>query len=269
MNSFHAYLPARADRRAGRGGRCLSSLRPAGMREAMKAARARRQPPLQPLRPGGQPVRRTGNPVPQLRRRTAPAGAPLPARRRGGRALQAGARHLHAVGRHARPAPTCCSTKACTAGVTPTTSTSRATRICWSAWCRSSTSSGSRNCIATRRCAATRQEAVIDTILRRMPDYVNYICPQFSRTHVNFQRVPTVDTSNPFIARDIPTADESFVVIRFARSERHRLSVSADHAARLLHVAAQLHRRARRQDGARDATDFHADDPAAWSTGGE
>jgi phosphoribulokinase len=59
-------------------------------------------------------------------------------------------------------------------------------------------------------------EAVVDTILRRMPDYVNYICPQFSRTHVNFQRVPTVDTSNPFIARFIPTADESFLVIRFA-----------------------------------------------------
>jgi phosphoribulokinase len=59
-------------------------------------------------------------------------------------------------------------------------------------------------------------EAVVDTILRRMPDYVNYICPQFSQTHVNFQRVPTVDTSNPFVARYIPTADESFVVIRFA-----------------------------------------------------
>jgi len=59
-------------------------------------------------------------------------------------------------------------------------------------------------------------EAVVDTILRRMPDYVNYICPQFSRTHVNFQRVPLVDTSNPFIARDIPSADESMVVIRFA-----------------------------------------------------
>jgi phosphoribulokinase len=58
-------------------------------------------------------------------------------------------------------------------------------------------------------------EAVVDTILRRMPDYVNHICPQFSRTHVNFQRVPTVDTSNPFIARDIPAADESFLVIRF------------------------------------------------------
>jgi len=60
------------------------------------------------------------------------------------------------------------------------------------------------------------QEAVVDTILRRMPDYVNHICPQFSRTHVNFQRVPTVDTSNPFIARDIPSAEESMVVIRFA-----------------------------------------------------
>ena len=59
-------------------------------------------------------------------------------------------------------------------------------------------------------------EAVTDTILRRMPDYVNYIVPQFAHTHVNFQRVPVVDTSDPFIARDIPSADESMVVIRFA-----------------------------------------------------
>lgn len=58
-------------------------------------------------------------------------------------------------------------------------------------------------------------EAVMDTILRRMPDYVHYICPQFTRTDINFQRVPTVDTSNPFIARAIPTPDESMVVIRF------------------------------------------------------
>ena len=58
-------------------------------------------------------------------------------------------------------------------------------------------------------------EATVDTILRRMPDYIKYITPQFSRTHINFQRVSTVDTSNPFIARDIPTPDESFVVIRF------------------------------------------------------
>ena len=59
-------------------------------------------------------------------------------------------------------------------------------------------------------------DAVTDTILRRMPDYVNYITPQFQHTHVNFQRVPTVDTSNPFISRDIPSADESICVIRFA-----------------------------------------------------
>jgi phosphoribulokinase len=58
-------------------------------------------------------------------------------------------------------------------------------------------------------------EAVTDTILRRMQDYVHHICPQFSRTHINFQRVPIVDTSNPFIARFIPTPDESFLVIRF------------------------------------------------------
>ena len=59
-------------------------------------------------------------------------------------------------------------------------------------------------------------DAVTDTILRRMPDYVHYITPQFAHTHVNFQRVPVVDTSNPFIARDIPSADESICVIRFA-----------------------------------------------------
>jgi phosphoribulokinase len=59
-------------------------------------------------------------------------------------------------------------------------------------------------------------EAVTDVILRRMNEYVHYICPQFTRTHINFQRVPVVDTSDPFIARTIPTADESLVVIRFA-----------------------------------------------------
>src|SRR3974390_1507665 len=57
-------------------------------------------------------------------------------------------------------------------------------------------------------------EAVTDTILRRMPDYIHFICPQFTQTDINFQRVPTVDTSNPFIARWIPTPDESMVVIR-------------------------------------------------------
>lgn len=62
-------------------------------------------------------------------------------------------------------------------------------------------------------------EAVMDTILRRMPDYVHYIIPQFTQTDINFQRIPTVDTSNPFIARSIPTPDESMVVIRF-RSPR-------------------------------------------------
>src|SRR5580658_8475116 len=59
-------------------------------------------------------------------------------------------------------------------------------------------------------------EAVVDTVLRRMPDYVTYICPQFTQTHINFQRVPTVDTSNPFVSRWIPTPDESMIVIRFA-----------------------------------------------------
>ena len=60
-------------------------------------------------------------------------------------------------------------------------------------------------------------EEVMDTMLRRMPDYIRYMCPQFTETDINFQRVPTVDTSNPFVARWIPTADELMVIIRFAR----------------------------------------------------
>lgn len=67
-----------------------------------------------------------------------------------------------------------------------------------------------------KRTRGHSQEAIVDTILRRMPDYVNFIVPQFSRTNINFQRVPIVDTSNPFIAREIPTLDESMLVIRFA-----------------------------------------------------
>lgn len=62
-------------------------------------------------------------------------------------------------------------------------------------------------------------EAITRTILRRMDDYVYYISPQFSRTHINFQRVPTVDTSNPFAQNEIPTPDESFVVIRFGATD--------------------------------------------------
>lgn len=63
------------------------------------------------------------------------------------------------------------------------------------------------------------KDDIVDSILRRMPDYVKYITPQFSETDINFQRVATVDTSNPFIARDIPSLDESFVVIRFRKPD--------------------------------------------------
>jgi phosphoribulokinase len=67
------------------------------------------------------------------------------------------------------------------------------------------------------------EEAVVDTILRRMDDYVRYVIPQFEATDINFQRVPVVDTSNPLIARDIPTADESLTVIRFRQPELLRV----------------------------------------------
>ena len=70
-------------------------------------------------------------------------------------------------------------------------------------------------------------EAVTDTILRRMPDYLTYICPQFTQTDINFQRVPTVDTSNPFIARWIPTAGRIDGGHPLPQSARHRLPLSA------------------------------------------
>jgi phosphoribulokinase len=69
-------------------------------------------------------------------------------------------------------------------------------------------------------------EEVTQMILRRMPDYVNHITPQFSRTDLNFQRVPLVDTSNPFVVREIPLAEESMVVIHF--NERSRVSANFD-----------------------------------------
>ena len=72
-----------------------------------------------------------------------------------------------------------------------------------------------RRCTATATSRGYTTEAITDTVLRRMPDYIKFICPQFSQTDINFQRVPMVDTSNPFIARWIPTPDESMVVIRF------------------------------------------------------
>ncbi len=63
------------------------------------------------------------------------------------------------------------------------------------------------------------EEAVIDTILRRMPDYIRFIVPQFRHSDINFQRVPVIDTSNPIIACDVPTVDESVVVVRFRRPQ--------------------------------------------------
>ena len=70
-------------------------------------------------------------------------------------------------------------------------------------------------------------EAATDMILRRMPDYVHYICPQFSRTDINFQRIPTVDTSNPFTADEIPNSDESLLVIHVANPRKIEPDFSA------------------------------------------
>ena len=78
-----------------------------------------------------------------------------------------------------------------------------------------------------------KPEDVTATILRRMNDYVNIITPQFSITDINFQRVPLVDTSNPFIARDVPTADESMVVIRV--NDPEKFQVDFPYLLRMIH----------------------------------
>ncbi|MGH8119523.1 MAG: phosphoribulokinase, partial [Gammaproteobacteria bacterium] len=65
-------------------------------------------------------------------------------------------------------------------------------------------------------------ESATKMILRRMHDYTHYITPQFSRTDINFQRVPTVDTSNPFAATEIPTDDQSFSVIHIRNPDKIR-----------------------------------------------
>jgi phosphoribulokinase len=78
-------------------------------------------------------------------------------------------------------------------------------------------------------------EATVDTILRRMPDYINHICPQFSRTDINFQRVPTVDTSNPFMIRNIPTPDESFVIVHFRKGAREKWGIDFTYLLDMIH----------------------------------
>lgn len=60
---------------------------------------------------------------------------------------------------------------------------------------------------------------VMDTIHRRMYDYMHYILPQFSQTHINFQRIPLTDTSNPFCIERIPTADQSLVLIHYLKDK--------------------------------------------------
>ena len=159
--------------------------------------------------------------------------------------------------------PICCSTKACTAPSSPTRSTSRSYADLKIGVVPVINLEWIQKLHRDRSARGYSTEAVTDTILRRMPDYVNYICPQFTETDINFQRVPTVDTSNPFIARWIPTPDESMVVIRFGNPRGIDFPYLLSMLPQQLHVARQLDRHARREARPRDAADPHAADPAA------
>jgi phosphoribulokinase len=66
-------------------------------------------------------------------------------------------------------------------------------------------------------------EDTTTTILRRLQDYITFMTPQFSLTDINFQRVPLVDTSNPFVSMDVPTPAESLLVVRFREPQRYDL----------------------------------------------
>ncbi|MBT3186988.1 MAG: phosphoribulokinase [Candidatus Thioglobus sp.] len=55
-------------------------------------------------------------------------------------------------------------------------------------------------------------EQVTEIILDRMPDYAEFITPQFDNTHINFHRIPLVDTSNPFSGQSVPSPEDSLVV---------------------------------------------------------
>lgn len=70
-------------------------------------------------------------------------------------------------------------------------------------------------------------EDATELMLSRMYDYVHYIVPQFSRTDINFQRVPTVDTANPFAALATPTDDESFVIIHVRDQDKLQVDLGA------------------------------------------
>ena len=195
----------------------------AAMKAELDARLEGRRRDLQPLQLRGQHPRRPRAGLPRVRRdRQGPDAALCPRRPRGGE-VRLGARHLHRLGGLRGRRATCSSTRACTArwrtahvnlseladlkiGVVPVVNLEWTQKI--------------------HRDRASRgytTEAVTDVILRRMHAYVHCICPQFTETDINFQRVPVVDTSNPFIARWIPTADESLVVIRFRSPEGHRL----------------------------------------------
>lgn len=66
-------------------------------------------------------------------------------------------------------------------------------------------------------------EQVTVNILERLQDYIYFIVPQFSITDINFQRMPVVDTSNPFDMQPVPTEKESIVVVSFKEPAQHDL----------------------------------------------
>ena len=70
-------------------------------------------------------------------------------------------------------------------------------------------------------CQKLSRDEVTVSILESLQDYIHFIVPQFSLTDINFQRMPVVDTSNPFIAREVPVESESVIVVRFRYPKKY------------------------------------------------
>ena len=68
-----------------------------------------------------------------------------------------------------------------------------------------------------------------------MAECCSIIAEEFGETDINFQRVPTIDTSNPFICRNIPTPDESFVIIHFRKGAREKWGIDFSYLLSMIH----------------------------------
>jgi phosphoribulokinase len=144
-------------------------------------------------------------------------------------------------GKTCRRTPTSSSTKVCTARRRPTVDVGRHVDLCVGVvpiinleWIQKLHRDKAQRGYST--------EAVMDTILRRMPDYINYICPQFSTDARQFPARADGRHLESVHCPGYPVARRKHAGDPFRQSRRASTSLPAEHAARLVHVAPEHHR---------------------------